>query len=153
MGLDKNLVPLLLRHELTQAYALLTPGTQLILQNAGNRNTIKTRLLLLHQRDANDYLFPARRVTNPDTNVSQPRCGAWLDAVFTGQAAPLQGWFGKSKQIDPEAVGPTNVARPEGVVMEQRALKTAQDSVAGVPRTEWANLARRYYRLLRQLNA
>jgi len=164
-GLDKNMVPLLLRHELTDAHALLSNETRTVLQNAAVRTILRDKLLSLTERNSGDKLFPgpadkARRATNPDTNVAQPTCGAWIDAILTGAAAPLQGWFGKSKVVAPEAVGPTGGARPLGVVMEQRSVKTREDSEAGVPAAVveapaagWEALARRYYKMLRALNA
>jgi hypothetical protein len=147
-GLDKNIVPLLLRHELTEAYAQLSDQTRGILADAGHREKIRTSLLKLHQRGPKDPLFPKTEPTQ-----SQPQCDAWLEAILTGTDAPLQAWFGKAKRIAPEPVGPTDVARPQGVVMEQRSLRTAKSTKLGVARTEWAELARRYYHMLRKMNA
>jgi hypothetical protein len=157
-SLDKNMVPLLIRHELTAAHGLLSEDTQALLAHKAVREVIRDALLKQHKRDGGDKLFPGtegarRRDTNLDTGVTQPTCAQWIEAIFTGGTAPLQAWFGKSKVVAPEEVGPPQDNRPKGVVMEQRAVKTGQDSVDGVPPSGWAALAERYYDMLRALNA
>lgn len=169
--LDKNMVPLLVRHQLAELYATLAPTTVAQLADPLVRQALKQQLLSKTARGADEFLLPTRPSSrdfggNVQDFKDHNKCGEWIDRVLTGDVRPvtlptygltddISSYFGKMRKIAPEEVGPQRyepgigepLPRDRGVVMEQRMMTGA------VPRGQWGSLARRYYDLLREQNS
>jgi len=159
-ALDKNVVPILIRHDLSEVFSTLNPAELGLLNAAGNKvngpylTFIVNHLMQKLGRNGTERVFKNKELMSYPGPISQagaqPTCGVWLNNVLTGQADNLHQWFEEMRGIHAEGVGEktSGVRRPKGAVMETRGTNTMANQLP----ERWVPLFKETYDALRKIN-
>lgn len=155
--LDKNVIPLLIRHPLSQSVKKLSEEAKAYLR----QGKFIDSLLNINERQPDEYLFKHRELKSYPGPISeggdQPTCRAWLTSVLEEKPqGDIFYWFEETREIGPESDNPT--VSPD-VVLEARTLKPAnqlsdppEGEIGRFPPERWTLLAEKYWNMLREGN-
>lgn len=142
--LDKNHSPFLIRCQLSAAVAscLTNADAQVLNHSMQTPENVIDVISGASGRNRGQKLFLDKG--------SSPSVGDWIRGVFAGTGDAMAAAWGLMRQIAPEDAGP---AQTQAMVLEERQVCHPEMKVpVHIARSEWVNVARRYYDQMHAIN-